>query len=149
MTLSAFARKWTHPNYPPEQLTESDLRAAEATLGFRFPVDYMTQVLQVGLPSPTIALLDSVVEGELDLSVVNDFFAPNDIVTLTGDWHSAGMPDYLIGFADDCSGNLFCFHTTESGVWFFDHDHGTTDVVAPSFSAWINAQVAIEPLPRS
>lgn len=60
------------------------------------------------------------------------------------------MPDHLIAIAADDSGNKFCFSTLQldtdrQGVWFFDHDFGTVEEIASSFSAWIEALCDVEP----
>jgi hypothetical protein len=149
MTLATFVTKWTHPDYPPERVESGALDAAQAAFGIRFPVDYVAQVLETGLPRPTIALLDAIVERDLNLDPVSDFFAPDQIESSTTGWREAGLPDYFVAFASDCSGNLFCFHATEPGIWFFDHDFGTTQVIASTFSVWVDTQVAIEPVPES
>jgi hypothetical protein len=58
---------------------------------------------------------------------------------------SAGMPDDLIAFGNDSSGNLFCFkrHMPQAvrqddlPVWFFDHDFVDVSQVAESFDGWL------------
>lgn len=155
MRLRDFNDKWASPAYPPDPVSEHDLRLAEQLLGVAFPSDYRDAVLQVGLPRPTIALLDAIVERELDLAPLGDFYAPNEIVEETRGWREIGMPEELIAIAGDGMGNKFCFDSkglkrgTADGqaVWFFDHDFDTTEVIAPSFDAWIGALCAVEALP--
>ncbi|TIR31963.1 SMI1/KNR4 family protein [Mesorhizobium sp.] len=153
MSLSRFVEKWTIPTYPPESVSEEDLGAAEQQLGVHFPEDYRQAVLDVGLPRPTIALLDAIVERELDLHDLHDFYSPKEIVEETLSWREIGMPDRLVAIASDGSGNKFCFNADQLGgdsagmraIWFFDHDFGTVDEVAPSFHAWIDALCVVEP----
>ncbi|GBH30412.1 SMI1/KNR4 family protein [Sphingobium xenophagum] len=150
MSLLRFVEKWTNPDYPPERVLAADLRKAEQLLVFKFPSDYEREVLDVGLPQPTIALLDAIVERELDVASVGDFYAPEEIVSETTIWKDIGMPDHLIAVAGDESGNKFCFSTSQidadrQGVWFFDHDFGTVEEIASSFSAWIEALCNVEP----
>lgn len=150
MSLSRFVEKWTIPNYPPERVLATDLREAEERLVFKFPSDYEREVLDVGLPQPTIALLDAIVGRELDVASVGDFYSPEEIVSETTVWKDIGMPDHLIAIAGDESGNKFCFSTLQldtdrQGVWFFNHDFGTVEEIAPSFSAWIEALCNVEP----
>lgn len=96
---------------PPDPVVESDLRRVEQHLDMRLPDDYRQAVLTVGLPRPTIALLDAIVERELDLHDVSNFYSPQEIIEETTDWHEIGMPEKLIAFASDCCGNKFCFHS--------------------------------------
>ena len=150
MSLSRFVEKWTIPDYPPERVLAADLREAAKRLGFKFPSDYEREVLDVGLPRPTIALLDAIVERELDVASVGDFYSPEEIVSDTTAWRAIGMPDHLIAIAADDSGNKFCFSTLQldterQGMWFFDHDFGTVEEIASSFSAWIEALCDVEP----
>jgi cell wall assembly regulator SMI1 len=142
MTLRDFNDKWTSPAYPPHPVSEQELRLAEQRLGVEFPSDYRNAVLQVGLPRPTIALLDAIVERELVLAPLGDFYAPNEIVEETLGWREIGMPEELVAIASDGMGNMFCFDSeglkrgTADGqaVWFFDHDFDTTQVIAPRAS---------------
>lgn len=139
-----------NPELPPEPVSVADLREAEGMLAFKFPFDYEREVLDVGLPRPTIALLDAIVERELNIASVGDFYSPEEIVSETTVWKDIGMPGHLIAIAGDESGNKFCFSTMQidadrQGVWFFDHDFGTVEEIAPSFSAWIEALCDVEP----
>ncbi|MFB9981767.1 SMI1/KNR4 family protein [Mesorhizobium kowhaii] len=153
MSLSRFVEKWTIPKYPPDSVSEEDLDAAEQQLGVCFPEDYRRAVLDVGLPRPTIALLHAIVERELDLHDLGNFYSPKEIVEETLGWREIGMPDRLVAIASDGSGNKFCFNADQLGrdsadmraIWFFDHDFGTVDEVAPSFHAWIDALCDVEP----
>lgn len=65
MSLERFVEKWTHPEYPPEPVSEEDLRAAEQRLG-RIPAGGLsTRGATDGLPRPTIAPLNAIVEHEV------------------------------------------------------------------------------------
>ncbi|MER8378719.1 SMI1/KNR4 family protein [Mesorhizobium sp. M0142] len=153
MSLSRFVEKWTTPAYPPDSVSEEDLGAAEQQLGVHFPEDYRKAVLDVGLPRPTIALLNAIVERKLDLHDLANFYSPKEIVEETLGWREIGMPDRLVAIASDSLGNKFCFNADQLGgesadmraIWFFDHDFGTVDEVAPSFHAWIDAFCEVEP----
>jgi hypothetical protein len=109
----------------------------------------------LGIPRPSRSLLHSIVEQDLDLQAPNDFYSPDEIVEMTIGWRKAGMPAQLISIANDGCGNQFCFErkqidhlpATESTIWFFDHDYGTTREVAPSFEAWIDSFLSINPSP--
>jgi hypothetical protein len=145
LSLEQFIGKWTVGAYPPTKVEPADLGAAEARLDFVFPQDYRTAILAHGLPWMTIALLHSICETEAALFDVSEFFEPNVVVEQTQAWRAGGLPDNLIAFASDCSGNLFCFdarrardgHTSKAPVWFWNHDDGDLSMVADSFSFWI------------
>ncbi len=150
MSLGRFIALWTHPDYAPDPVSEGDLESAEGRLDMRLPADYRTAVLQLGLPRPTIALLDAIVDRELDLRDVSDFLSPVELVSVTEDWRDLGLPEELVAFATDCMGNLFCFPTAatagaQAPVFFFDHDDRTVDVIAPSFNQWIEGFCGVAP----
>lgn len=154
MTLGRFTEKWTSGDYPPEPVAEADLFKVEQRLSMHLPDDYRQAVLKVGLPRPTIALMNAIVERELVLHGLGDFYSPLEIIQETIDWRGLGMPEQLVAFASDGCGNKFCFDaermnngSAESrAIWFYDHDFGTVDQVAPSFDAWVQAFCNVEPL---
>jgi hypothetical protein len=123
------------------------LRTVEEHFGMRLPDDYRQSVLETGLPRPTIALLDAIVEGDLDLTDASDFLSPEDMIQSTEDSRAAGPPEHLIVFAEDCVGNMLCFDAERlrsnapdaASIWFFDHDFGTVECIAPNFDSWIEA----------
>jgi hypothetical protein len=142
MSLRDFIELWTSQGYPPDQVSLAELDAAEARLQTRLPTDYRSAVLEFGLPRPTIALLDTIVDHELGLADISDFHAPNEIVAETEGWCAAGMPQDLVAFGSDCCGNKFCFAVSdvrqpEQAVIFWDHDFNSVETVAPSFDRWI------------
>lgn len=146
-----FALKWSHPDYPPEPVLAIDLQRAEGELACRLPIEYRDAVLKVGLPRPTGALLNSVCEEEADFADVSDFFTPDEMISTTQAWREMGLPDCKIAFASDCMGNLFVFDSAalsqSSRVWFFDHDAGEAELVAPSFTSWIQQYLDLEFVP--
>lgn len=154
MELARFNRIWASTDYPPTPVTEEELASVEQRFGVCLPADYREAVLSVGLPWPKIALLDAIVERELDVHSLNELYSPLEIIEYTIDWRKIGMPEQLVAFASDDSGNKFCFDADrlkEGGadgrtIWFFDHDFGTVDQIAESFDAWIAAFCDIEPL---
>jgi len=148
--LSRFIALLTHPEYPPDAVSLEALESAERHLGTSFPPDYRNAVLQVGLPRPTIELLNTIVDRALDLRDVSEFLSPAEIVTVTQDWRDLGLPKELVAFATDCMGSLFCFPTASdpSGltpVFYFDHDSGAVDLIAPSFASWIEEFCSVAP----
>jgi hypothetical protein len=156
MTLARFTETWASGYYPPEPVTEADLRRVDERVGVQLPEDYRQAVLQVGLPCPTIALLDAIVDRELNLHDLSNFYSPAEIIEETISWREMGMADQLIAFASDCVGNKFCFDANQlndasaddHAIWFFDHDFGTVNQIAASFSAWIDAFCQVEPMPK-
>lgn len=153
MSLARFIEKWTSGYYPPDPVTELDLQRAEERFGVRLPEGYRQAVLEYGLPRPTADLLHAIVERDLDIHSVGDFFSPSEIIEQTLAWREIGMPEQLIAFASDGCGNKFCFDADRlrSGavdscaIWFFDHDFGRVNAIEDSFTAWITALCDVEP----
>lgn len=149
--LADFAKKWSHPDYPPEPILAADLQTAEDQLGGRLPDEYRDAVLNIGLPRPTGALLHSVCEEEADFADVADFLGADEMISSTQAWRQMGLPNDKIAFASDSMGNLFAFESTALGqsseVWFFDHDTGETALVAPSFGNWIKQYLDLRFVP--
>jgi cell wall assembly regulator SMI1 len=145
MSLEQFVSKWTHPDYPPDAVAVADLDALESHFGFLLPEDYRQAVLAHGLPRPTLALLHSIAEADLDLADVGEFLSPGEAIETSDAWRGAGMPSNLVAFAMDSGGDLFCFDAkagsgdrpASAAVWLWDHDDGAAEVVAESFSQWI------------
>jgi hypothetical protein len=154
MTLARFTEIWTSSDYPPEPVSESNLRSVEQRLSVQLPDEYRRAVLQVGLPRPGIALMDAIVERELDLHSLSDFYSPVEIIEVTTGWREIGMPEQLVAFASDGCGNQFCFDADQlnngsaegNAIWFYDHDFETVDQIAPSFNVWIEAFCHVERL---
>lgn len=153
MSLARFTEKWTSDEYPPEPVSEAELRLIEQRFAIRLPDEYRRSVLETGLPRPTIALLDAIVDGELDLHSLGDFYTPAEIVEETVAWRELGMPDQLIAIASDGCGNMFCFDegklraggADSQAIWFFDHDFGTVEQIASGFESWIQVFCEVEP----
>jgi hypothetical protein len=149
MSTSRFIALWTHPDYAPDAVAENDLKEAERRLQTCLPADYRHAVLHFGLPRLTIDLLDAIVDRELDLRDVSDFLTPAEIVTVTEDWRDLGLPEELVAFATDSTGNLYCFPSQGNGsgapVFFFDHANRAVEAIAPSFTRWIETYCSIAP----
>jgi SMI1-KNR4 cell-wall len=150
MTIGRFIALWTHPDCAPDHVSEQELEDTERRFRTRLPADYRNAVLQFGLPRPTAELLDAIVDRELDLRDVSDFLSPSEIVSVTEDWRDLGLPEEFVAFATDCVGNLFCFPTeAEAGgelpVFFFNHDNRTADVIALTFTQWIEEFCRVAP----
>ncbi|MEE2810239.1 MAG: SMI1/KNR4 family protein [Pseudomonadota bacterium] len=145
--LFAFALQWTNPSHPPEHVAASDFQIAEMSLQLSLPADYKSAVLAAGLPHPTLALLDAIVEREADLHDLNHLYSPSEIVDYTPLSHAAGLPEYLLPIASDSLGSSFVYDMRDlsSGqgntapVYFWDNDFGTLDKVGTSFEDWISS----------
>jgi hypothetical protein len=147
--LLAFSVQWSHPDYPPVKVNQSELNAAEIALGVHFPEDYKAEILSVGLPHPTLALLSAIVDQEIDLYDLSELSAPNAIVDETTVWRKIGLPKNFIVIGNDSMGNKFCFDganlqddtVASAAVYFWDQETGTVDLVAASFPDWIGDYV--------
>lgn len=140
MSLDRFIALWADPHRPIESVTQAGLDIVEKRFGFAFPDDYRDAVLQYGLGAPTIALLDAIVDGELDMADLSELLDPTEMVASTEGWRDMGLPDDMVAFANDSVGNLFCFRTDGGGAIFYsDHDFGTVEEIAPSFTDWIQS----------
>lgn len=145
--LLAFALQWSHPDYPPVKVDEAELHKIGKTLGVMFPEDYKAEVLSVGLPSPTLALLSAIVDQELELHDLSELNAPMEILEETMGWRDAGLPKNLIVIGSDSMGNKFCFDVADlegetvasAPVYFWDHDFDTVEFVSSSFPEWISS----------
>jgi hypothetical protein len=112
----------------PVRVSEEELTHAETELGVLFPDSYRTFVLRFGafhMPG----LLRVIVDHEVALHALQEFFAAKDIVEVTTMYRTGGMRDDLVGIASDCMGNLVCFSMTDlkarrddAPIYFFDHD---------------------------
>lgn len=158
--LKKFHESWSHPDYRPTTVNEGDLKALEENLGITLPASYQSQLLEIGLPSPTAKLWEWLSEKDnrhfkwanrfppLALILperaphLADFHHPNDAQKALA-WRDAGMPESLLPFAIDSSGNQICFDMEtlrggppwEAPVIFWDHDFLTTTKLAKSFDA--------------
>jgi hypothetical protein len=108
-SLQNFSEKWCRPESQPERVDEEELTAIETKFGIRFPSDYREQVLSVGLPNPTLALLSAIDDAEVDLHDLLGLCKPAEIREETLGWREAGLPENLLVIGSDRMGNKFCF----------------------------------------
>jgi hypothetical protein len=138
--FAQFIAKWTSPAYPPTRVQASDFAAVEARFG-ALPQTYKDAIAEYGAPYTTAALLNVIVDRQLDIDDVAEFHTPNEIASATQNWRAMGLPPDLVAFACDGSGNFFCFKPEDQpdsdAVWFFDHDLIEVYEVAPSFEEWM------------
>jgi hypothetical protein len=130
---------------PKVAVSDSEFERAEAALGMRFPFTYQSFITTYG-PVFTPDVLDAVVDNGRGMDVA-EFFAPLICVETTDDYRLAGMPYWLVAFARDCMGNVFCFERDEfdadrpddATVWFFDHDFCEASIASESFDTWLTS----------
>jgi hypothetical protein len=146
--LLKFAEIWCGTDNRPVQIEEVELRGVETKYGISLPEDYFTQVIAVGLPSAP-ALLDAILDRDLDLHDLSGLCTPKGIVEETEGWRPIGLPDHLLVIGWDCMGNKFCFDISEisdgikpgAAIFFWDHDFDETTKIAESFSGWISSYI--------
>ena len=101
-------------------------------------------------PVYTPGILDIVVLRKSSLIAVQEFLAPADVIESSADIGVKGC----VAFANDCSGNLFCFkrlskaepRPDDAPIWLFDHETGKTSKVAPAFDTWLSNFTQLQPL---
>ncbi|MFM7187930.1 MAG: SMI1/KNR4 family protein [Armatimonadota bacterium] len=126
-----------------------DIANIEANTGVLLPKVYCTFLLSFG-PVYTPDILDIVVLRKSPIVAVQEFLAPADVIESSQTVAVKGC----VAFANDCSGNLFCFkrlpkaepHLDDAPIWLLDHETGRTSKVAPSFDAWLSNFTQLQPL---
>lgn len=145
--IKQFISAWSASEEQPKA-SEQDVKDAESVLGFSLPkgyVDIVTKYGSVYCPD----LLDAIVEEEADISDVQNFDLPEDLLKNTEMYIGMGMPEGFVCFASDCMGNMFCFKSEEckgqpeSGIWFFDHDFCEIEKIFDNFYEWLEAYIAL------
>ncbi|WP_081806422.1 SMI1/KNR4 family protein [Actibacterium atlanticum] len=146
-----FARKWCHPDHPPQRVVQADVERQEYSLGVSLPADYKSALTQVGCLSPTLALITALVDRRRSLADLSELYSPDGVMEQSEGWKEAGLPETLICIAGDSNGNQFCFdrrrvgsHGVVSGsVYLWDHETGEISEIAKSFTRWVSKYVGI------
>ena len=120
-----------------------------STLNVLLPASYRDFQETYG-PVYTPGILDIVVLRKSPLIAVQEFLAPADVIESSADIGVKGC----VAFANDCSGNLFCFkrlpkaepRPDDAPIWLFDHETGKTSKVAPAFDTWLSNFTQLQPL---
>lgn len=149
--LLRFSERWHGGYHDIERIRPESLDMVEAELSIRLPLDYRQQVIEVGLPSMGLDLLEAVSDaGMFAPPDVDQFLKPDEIIETTEDWRDIGLPDTLVAIASDSMGNLFCFATGDmqhaqptAPIYFWDHDFDDTSFVANSFSVWLERYLSL------
>jgi hypothetical protein len=124
--------------------TEIQIQKLENEFNIYLPKDWKLFLLNYGsIWTPEI--LDIIVDDELDINDVQDFWDIEQIeYDKKNEWTSKITTD-LIPFASDSMGNIFAFKINDiktpkesSEVYFFDHDFDTVEKISNSFTEWIN-----------
>ncbi|MEW4924421.1 SMI1/KNR4 family protein [Algibacter sp. 2305UL17-15] len=138
-----FSNKY-NKNEDIKKASESDIKNLESEFSIYLPSDFKTFILNFGdLWTPDI--LDLVVDNEIDLNDVQQFWNIESIIfDKKNEWTSQISTD-IIPFASDCMGSIFGFLTSDLNerkesvsVYFFDHDFNTVEKKSDSFSEWID-----------
>lgn len=124
--------------------TLEEITKLEKEFSVHLPNDYKIFLLNFGnIWTPNI--LDLVVEQELEIYDVQNFWGIDEIIyDKQNEWTSNLAAD-VIPFASDCMGNIFAFLVDDlkspketTGIYFFDHDFDTIEKISNSFGDWVN-----------
>lgn len=127
-----------------EKASESDIEKLKKELKINIPNDFELFLTEYGnIYTPDI--LDIIVDNEIDLYDVQEFWTTERIIYDKQNEWTAQLSTDLIPFASDSMGNIFAFLTSDlkekkesSAVYFFDHDFDTVEKLTDSFSEWID-----------
>ena len=123
--------------------TQIDIDRLEHEFQISLPNDYKTFLSNFGnIWTPDI--LDLVVDNDLDINDVQQFWTIDKIIYDKHNEWTSNLSLDIIPFASDCMGNIFAFlrqdiksPTETANVYFFDHDFDTIEKISNSFTDWI------------
>jgi hypothetical protein len=141
--LTQFAERFNQSD-KSKPSTQMDIDTLERIFQIFLPIDYKTFLLNFG-NIWTPGILNLVIDNELDINDVSQFWAIDKIIyDKQNEWTSHVSPE-IIPFASDCSGNIFAFlrhdlrfQTETADIYFYDHDFDTVEKISHSFKDWIN-----------
>ena len=124
--------------------TQADIEELEKELGIQLPGDYKIFLLTIGsIWTPDI--LNLVVDRELEMYDVSQFWYTKEIIDDKKNWWTAKVSTDIIPFASDSGGNIFAFLTGDlkeeketAAIYFYDHDFETVEKIAESFKDWLD-----------
>jgi len=130
-----------HIGDPLTPATDDEIDRIGIELETAIPAAYRRFMTQYG-PVYTPDILDAIVDHQLDYPDVQDLFTPDEAISGTKAYWSAGMPFDVIGVASDCMGNMIGFRRQtgtldDAAVIFFDHDLVKVSEIADSFDAFL------------
>jgi hypothetical protein len=138
-----FATKYNNSE-EVKKITKSEIQKLESEFDIYLPDDYKIFLLNFGnLWTPDI--LDIIVDNELDLNDVQQFWDVESIIFDKKNEFTSQMSIDMIPFASDCMGSIFGFLTFDlkekrenCAVYFFDHDLEKVEKISNSFTEWID-----------
>jgi len=149
--FSTFVEKWVHRDYPPQPVPAESLDRVEARLKTLLPKSYRLFMQSIGPASADLSLLSAIVDQRLNLDDLQEFFASEAVVEQTEIWRKIRLPETLLAFAAQGSGDLFCFEVVpqkspapeDAKVWYFNHEEGEASNLEVSFIPWLAQYAAI------
>jgi len=146
-----FVEKWVHPDWRPVPVSTLELDLVEARLETYLPLSYREFMEQLGPASVGSDLLDEILRQSLDIPSFNEFFSPANVKSFTRSWRSMGLPEHMVAFASDGSGDLYCFEVVPESspvpedaiVWYFDHEELQIESLDIEFTNWIGLYAGI------
>ena len=123
--------------------TQVEINELEHEFQIVLPEDYKTFLLNFGnIWTPDI--LDLVVDKNLPISDVQQFWSIDKIIYDKQNKWTLHVSTDIIPIASDCMGNIFAFlrddlklPTETADIYFFDHDLDTVEKISNSFTNWI------------
>ncbi|WP_423999377.1 SMI1/KNR4 family protein [Maribacter sp. IgM3_T14_3] len=122
----------------------TDIENLESEFNIYVPNEFKIFLMDFGTPW-TPDILDIIVDDELDLIDVQNFWTIESIIEDKKNGWTSQISTDLIPFSSDCMGSIFGFSTMDLKekkesvpIYFFDHDLDTVTKVAETFSEWID-----------
>lgn len=130
-------------NDDAKPIDQLDIDRIENEFAVNLPKDYKDFIKRFG-ETWTPNILDIIVDSEQDLNDIQQIWAIDQIINdKKNEWTSQLIVD-IIPFANDCTGNIFGFKTSDlnktnenSPVYFYDHDFDTVEKISESFTKLI------------
>jgi hypothetical protein len=140
--LNQFAKRFNKSD-DAKASTQVDIVRLEHEFQISLPNDYKIFLSKFGnIWTPDI--LNLVVDNELDINDVQQFWTIEEIIYDKHNEWTSNLSLDIIPFASDCMGNIFAFlrqdiqsPTDTTNVYFFDHDFDTIEKISNSFTDWI------------
>ena len=144
-TFDKFVEKWVHPDWRPVPVPREALDAIEARFETYLPLSYREFMVRIGPASAGAALLDAIVEQHIDIPAFQEFLPPAEVKEATRTWRRMGLPESMVAFASEGSGDLYCFEVVaesqpvpaDAVVWYFDHEQREVESLEIQFTKWV------------